>query len=632
MQISRDDTKRRIVIGINVRNRDVESFVEEVNTKLDASLELPPGYSISYGGSFENLRAAQRSSSIAVPIALALIFVLLYFSFHSLKQSIMVFTAIPLAAIGGIWALHLRDMPFSISAGVGFIALFGVAVLDGIVLISYYNQLQKDGIKDIYERVRIGTSERLRPVLMTSFVAALGFLPMAISTAAGAEVQRPLATVVIGGIISSTFLTLVVLPVLYLIFNDGLNLKPMKKAAAKIGLFLAVLTLPAIAGAQENPEELSLNQAVEMALQNNDEIRNARMNVEIAESLKKSSFNLPAPEFNYEWGQINSNLSDRYIDISQSFDFPTVYTSQGRFGRRLVDLRKTEQTLAEKTISGEVRSVYMNWLIAGKKMEMRMQEDSIYENFLRAVKLKFETGEINLLTKSVAETQALNIQKSLSETEIEYLGYEQQLKGMLGINRRIVPQGEVPDMDIGFLQIDTSDITSPRLEYLATKTTLMDAAVKMEQNKYLPAFSLGYFNQSIDDVDGFQGWKVGISVPVWFWSQSSKVQQAKIELDQADFEMNFEQNKLNLAIKKHRQEIERLGQLLSEYEDKTLSQIEQIINDSYTSLEEGEITYFEYVLSISHAYEMKLSYFDLLNKYNQAIIRMEQMIIKNTEN
>ncbi len=219
MQISRDDTKRRITIGINVRNRDIESFIQEVDALLSERLVLPPGYRLTYGGQFENLQAARATSSVAVPIALVTIFVLLYFAFYSLRQSVMIFTAIPLAAVGGIWALYLRGMPFSISAGVGFIALFGVAVLNGIVLISYYNQLQKMGVRDIYERVRTGTRTRLRPVVMTASVAALGFFPMALSTAPGAEVQKPLATVVIGGLVTATFLTLVVLPVIYVIFS-----------------------------------------------------------------------------------------------------------------------------------------------------------------------------------------------------------------------------------------------------------------------------------------------------------------------------------------------------------------------------------------------------------------------------
>lgn len=214
-QIQRDNTKRRIIVGFNVRNRDVESIVKEVKGKIESGMKLPVGYSITYGGSFENLLEAKNRLMIAVPIALLLIFVLLYFTFHSLKQSILILTAIPLSAIGGIIALWLRGMPFSISAGVGFIALFGVAVLNGIVLLSYFNQLKTSGLIDIKEIIRQGTATRLRPVIMTAMVASLGFLPMALSNGSGAEVQKPLATVVIGGLLSATLLTLVVLPALY---------------------------------------------------------------------------------------------------------------------------------------------------------------------------------------------------------------------------------------------------------------------------------------------------------------------------------------------------------------------------------------------------------------------------------
>ncbi len=220
MQISRDDGKRRITLGLNVRNRDVQSVVEEIKTKFNNELELPAGYYLTYGGQFENLTEANKRLAIAVPIALLLIIVLLYFTFHSIQQTLMIFTAIPLSAIGGVFALWLRDMPFSISAGVGFIALFGVAVLNGIVLIASFNQLKNEGMENIQERVLTGTRIRLRPVLMTAAVASLGFLPMAISTSAGSEVQKPLATVVIGGLITATALTLIVLPVIYVLVTE----------------------------------------------------------------------------------------------------------------------------------------------------------------------------------------------------------------------------------------------------------------------------------------------------------------------------------------------------------------------------------------------------------------------------
>lgn len=218
-QVSREDAKRRVIVGFNVRGRDVESVVEEIRNIFDKRLKLPTGYSVNYGGQFQNLLEAKKRLFVAVPVALLLIFVLLYFTFRSIKQGLLIYSAIPLSAIGGVLALWLRGMPFSISAGVGFIALFGVAVLNGIVLISEFNHLKSEGINDIYERIRQGTRTRLRPVIMTASVASLGFFPMAISSGAGAEVQKPLATVVIGGLITATLLTLVVLPVLYALFT-----------------------------------------------------------------------------------------------------------------------------------------------------------------------------------------------------------------------------------------------------------------------------------------------------------------------------------------------------------------------------------------------------------------------------
>lgn len=224
-QIQRDDTKRRITVGFNVRNRDVESIVMEIQNKIEANIKLPPGYYVTYGGQFQNLKEAKGRLAVAVPVALFLIMVLLYFTFHSITQSLLIFTAVPLSAIGGVFALWLRDMHFSISAGVGFIALFGVAVLNGIVLIGEFNNLKKKGLTDISEIILIGTSVRLRPVIMTALVASLGFLPMALSHGSGAEVQKPLATVVIGGLISATLLTLLVLPVLYYFIEKGFSKK-----------------------------------------------------------------------------------------------------------------------------------------------------------------------------------------------------------------------------------------------------------------------------------------------------------------------------------------------------------------------------------------------------------------------
>lgn len=224
-QIQRENSFRRIVVGFNVRGRDVQSMVKELQQKIVQQIKLPPGYYITYGGAFENLEAAKKRLAIAVPVSLLLIFLMLYFAFNSVKHGLLIYSAIPLSAIGGIAALALREMPFSISAGVGFIALFGVSVLNGIVLIAEFNRLKKEGLHDLKRIVIQGTKIRLRPVLMTATVASLGFLPMALSAGEGAEVQRPLATVVIGGLLIATFLTLFVLPILYIMFEKFGNKK-----------------------------------------------------------------------------------------------------------------------------------------------------------------------------------------------------------------------------------------------------------------------------------------------------------------------------------------------------------------------------------------------------------------------
>jgi len=212
--ILRDSAQRRAALMVNLQDRDVESWVREADTKVRERVKLPEGYTLEFGGQFENLREAKARLVIVVPTALVFIFVLIFMAFGSVRQALLVYSGIPLAVTGGIFALWMRGMPFSISAAVGFIALSGVAVLNGVVMISYFNQLREQG-KDVRSAVTEGSLTRLRPVLMTAAVAAFGFIPMALSTSAGAEVQRPLATVVIGGILSSTFLTLVLLPVLY---------------------------------------------------------------------------------------------------------------------------------------------------------------------------------------------------------------------------------------------------------------------------------------------------------------------------------------------------------------------------------------------------------------------------------
>ncbi len=322
-QIQREDAKRRIIVGFNVKGADVQTIVQNLQEQVDRNIKLPSGYYITYGGSFENLIAAKQRLSLAVPIALALIFLFLYFAFGSFKQGLLIYSAIPLSAIGGILFLALRGMSFSISAGVGFIALFGVAVLNGIVLIAEFNRIRKNGQEDLKEVVLLGTKTRLRPVLMTAFVASLGFLPMALSQGAGAEVQRPLATVVIGGLLMATFLTLIVLPILFILFEKSNSMRKNLK------LPLSVLLVCLFAGFKTSAQDtLNLQEAIQVALKNNLHLKSEKLKEEYLEKMIDTYKDIPPTEIQGEFGQINSAYFDSRFIISQSIHFPAIYKRQ----------------------------------------------------------------------------------------------------------------------------------------------------------------------------------------------------------------------------------------------------------------------------------------------------------------
>jgi cobalt-zinc-cadmium resistance protein CzcA len=233
-QISRDNVQRRTLIQCNVRGRDLAGFVAEAQAVVESQVPLPPGYHLTWGGQFKNLQDATRRLAIAVPVALFLIVVLLYMTFNCVRLTILIFLNVPIAATGGIFALWLAGLPFSISAGVGFIALFGIAVLNGVVLVNYVIELRQQGTA-LEDAVYEGAMTRLRPVLMTALTTGLGLLPRAISSSTGAEVQQPVATVVIGGLVSSTLLTLLVLPAIYRFFEPAL-MTPEGTMAMREGL------------------------------------------------------------------------------------------------------------------------------------------------------------------------------------------------------------------------------------------------------------------------------------------------------------------------------------------------------------------------------------------------------------
>ena len=613
MQISREDAKRRIVVGINARNRDTESLVQEIQETLDSKLDLPPGYMIKYGGQFENLVAAKERLMIAVPVALLLILVLLFFTFQSLTQAFLIFSAIPLSAIGGIYALWLRDLPFSISAGVGFIALFGVAVLNGIVLIAYFNQLKKDGMDSMDERIKIGTKVRLRPVIMTASVAALGFLPMALSNSAGAEVQRPLATVVIGGLITATLLTLLLLPVLYSVF-DGLNWKMSKSTVLVLLGLIGTGTL--------NAQESSFNveQAVELALKNHPNARAAQLGVEQQEKLKKSAFDLDKTRISYSTGQLNASALDHQWQISQGFKFPTTYISQSKLQKDKIGLSEAAFEVTSLDIEHQVRTSWNALALTTESLALIAGFVEQNRNWATDAEKRFKAGEITALEKATAYNQyyqlVLKKEALESDFQIHQSRLQQWIGGEASIDWETIRLDKISEEDLLLSEV----MDHPELTYNEQQSQIMKRQQSLEKGSFLPDFSIGYINQQIEGVGGLEGFQFGVGVPIFFWTQLGKVQAAKIESQIALAELEGKTIQLQSQLKETTIEVEKYKRQLDWFEREGLKTADELARFAKKSYQSGAIDYLEFALSMQQAIELKLAHLNALGGYNQSVI------------
>ena len=628
-QISRESTKRRITVSFNVRNRDIQSIIKEISTKIDKDLKRPPGYYITYGGQFENLVAANKRLAVALPMALFLIFILLFFAFKSLKQTLLIFSAVPFSMIGGAVALFVRDMNFSISAGVGFIALFGVAVLNGIVLIAEFNRLKEKGLEDIYERVIHGIKARFRPVIMTAAVASLGFLPMALSTSAGAEVQKPLATVVIGGLISATLLTLIVLPVLYILFSEKKKRKRFAYSKSLLVLIFAALMISR-GQAQSTPSKVfSLKQALEQALLNNQTISSANMQVAYQKKLKCASWEFEKTNVDYAYGQMNSVAKDNSFGISQNFS--SVFQNLGRQGLAKAYIKNAELGLkmTQVEIISNVKTIYSQLLFDYSKLKLLRYQDSLYSIFLKTAELKNTLGESPLLEKMAAETRAMEIKIQLQQLHSDILVHKRKL-GLL-INEKApieIAETELFKMtsDINFDSNSTQSI--PSLQLMKQQVEISKREKQVEKLNLMPDLSIGYMNQSNKDLgEGkrFTGVQVGVAVPLIFFSKSAKVQAYKIneQIAQNNYEL-FEAGMKN-EMQSLNSEFQKQKSTLAYFENYALKQAHLIIEQSGKSYLAGNIDYVEYVLNLDKALEIESSYLQCLNAFNQAVIELEKL-------
>ncbi|MBD0776205.1 CusA/CzcA family heavy metal efflux RND transporter [Maribacter sp. ANRC-HE7] len=627
-KISRDDTKRRIVVGINVRNRDLQSVVTDVQNKLESQLKLPVGYTITYGGQFENLQSAKNRLKIAVPVALVLIFILLYFAFNSIKEALMILSAIPLAAVGGVFLLWLRDMPFSISAGVGFIALFGIAVLNGIVLIEHFKELKKQGMKDIEARIKQGTKDRLRAVLLTAAAAALGFLPMAVSTNAGAEVQRPLATVVIGGLVTATLLTLVVLPVLYAIFDTKhKSTRILKKKKNKnLGIFLLLIGLAVQVNGQD--KGLHFDEIRALALQNNAGLKAAELKTQSSKALVGSAFDFDKTEVYYSYDQNNLAFNDKPLNVygvQQSILFPTVYFAGKRINKANLRMEESNFELQKQLLEREIASAYYQLLYEREKTQVYRYLDSIYQKFAHASQRRFELGETNYLEKITAQAKQKELHALYIQAKEDVTLAQVQLQKTIQIDESI----KVALMPLDKLELQSAGISENiGLTLYEQRNEWFKAKSGYEKQSLLPDINFDYFQGTNSGLgEHLYGYQVGLKIPLLFNGKAAKIKAAKIAKDMAIEESVNYENQLYLKHEKLMGQLRKYEETLRYYENDGQHLSEEILKTASVGFQNGEIDFFQYIQSLENAYRITLSYLENLNHYNQTVIALNHLTL-----
>jgi cobalt-zinc-cadmium resistance protein CzcA len=638
-QIQREDAKRRIIVGFNTRGRDISSVVKEMQEKIDKQVKMPPGYFITYGGQFKNLEEANKRLSVAVPVALALILLLLFFTFGSIKYSLLIFTAIPMSAIGGVFALWFRGMPFSISAGVGFIALFGVAVLNGIVLISEFNRLKKEGMTDINSIILKGTSVRLRPVLMTAAVASLGFLPMALSTGSGAEVQKPLATVVIGGLITATFLTLVVLPVFYTWFEKiGAKGKKSKVNKGLASLLILFFASSFATNAQQSKTVVNLNSAVSSAMKNNPLIKVGTLDIGYQQQLKKTVKDYGKTNLGLTFGQYNSRIAyDNNFTVNQSIPNPAYFRSLIKLSESNIKSSELQLKVYQVELAANTKTSYYQLLFWTEEIRLLKELLTIYENVLKASALRYKTGETNALENYNAESRVNEIRAQLKSAEEDYRIELNRLKVFTADSSVTAIADTALIEKLIDINHDSSAIAAnPTLVFIRQQIDIAQKEKAVEQSRLKPDFNVGYFNQSLvgyQTVNGadkyygagrrFQGVNLGISIPIFAKAQKEKVKAAEINSTKRQAELTNYQYNLQAELARLFGELQKQRVQINYYRNTALPQANLIISQSQKAFTAGEIGYYEFTQSLNNAVTVKQEFTKVLNQYNQTIIAIE---------
>lgn len=622
LQINRDATKRRIVIGVNVRGADIQQVVQDIQKTLDKNIQLKPGYYFEYGGQFENLQNAINTLLVVVPVALMLILLLLFFAFKNVTYTLVVFSTVPLSLIGGILALWLRGLPFSISAGVGFIALFGVAVLNGILMINHFNDIRKETMYALSTRrvIARGTAHLLRPVFLTGLVASLGFVPMAIATSAGAEVQRPLATVVIGGLIVSTVLTLLIIPVFYQIVSYTVVWK--RRFSAKKFLFfflLLAVMLPFTAKAQE---KVTMEQAIELAKQNHPRLKIASAAIRQVKAGRGEVLELSPTEMNYSWGQLNGELrKDKQWEVTQGLGSLLTPFYKNALVNRQVETGTFYRQIVEKEVVAEVKRAWAYYLYACNLRALYNDQNKLAGQLQRMGELRYQQGEITLLEKNMTTSMAVDMKNRLFQAQEEEKLALSRLNWVCYADRPLIPA----DTALVLFPVDyqVPSFSEVHLNYFQSQANEAKAQLNVERSRFFPELSFGYVRQDILPLKGLNSWMVGVSFPVYFLPRHSKIKQAKVAVVIARTEAEANTQNLYNKVSEAVASLRRQSESLRYYTTSALKEADELVKVANLQLQHSETNITEFIQAVNVARDIRRGYLETVYQYNIAALEYE---------
>lgn len=611
MQISRDQAKRRVVVGVNIRDRDVESVVADLRVQLTDKMTMPVGYSFHIGGEFENLQHAKDRLKWALPVTLLLIFLFLFLAFRSMKEVLLIFSAVPLATIGGILALELRGMHFSISAAVGFIALFGVAVLNSMLLIQQYKTEKLLGQID-YGALAKASASRLRPVLTTALVASLGFLPMALSTTAGAEVQKPLATVVIGGLVTSTLLTLFVLPALYWQIEKW-RFKIKGSSAAVLLFLLSTLVVQA-----QNQTSFTLNKALEYAEANNLYVKALERKQQGIKALVGTAWELPQTQLEYQRGQVQFFPIDYTFVISQSFQLPGVYMRQKELLEVHAEQSAVQVSLIKRELKRDIRLLFVGHFMSAARLKQLTYQDSVFKQARQIAAQRVAIGESDKLLLQSLETQMLQL-------EVEAEQFRNQAKLAALSLQQMLSLREVPLMETELLKgnFNTGKTENhPWLEMTRQDKKSAESQLRLDKTRWWPTVSLGYVNQSVERNRNLQYGMAGLSVPLFIAPYKARQKASTLLVEQKALEVDATQLALQNRLEINKLKVENLQLRLEQFENNILNQARQNEKLARQRWQLGQLDFFQFLIIVQQGWQAERQALELTEQWQQALVEL----------